>query len=149
MAARVALLLAFTSFFAVAWESDQKAEAKAIAAKAGRSDQTLFAQEATREIVISQVSRGIAISSESDFSQCLLPDGIRPGTYRVVDDRGSVGWTTIFPDRDLLDGPANADVEMKKVELFTSQSSAGRWYFIRVEAAPVMASPREEHSILR
>jgi len=45
MAARVALLVVFTGFFAVAWESDQKAEAKTLAAKIRLPAKPVFGQK--------------------------------------------------------------------------------------------------------
>ncbi len=149
MAARVALLLAFTGFFAVAWESDQKAEAKTLAAKIRLPERPVFGQKTPPEIAVSQVSRGLVISSESDFSNCVLPNGIVPGTYRVVDGRGSVGWVTI-PERNESPEPLLEVVsEPKRLDFFSSQNSDGRWYFIRAVNAPVIASPQGESSVLR
>lgn len=149
MAARVALLLAFTVFFAVAWESDQKAEAKVLAAKMRLPEKPALAQESRHTIVISEVSHRVVISSESDFSKCALPEGIIPGTYRVVDGKGSVGWVMIPYEVESQEVRADAKSESKNLDFYSSQTSDGRWYFIRAEDAPLIASPRGENSVLR
>lgn len=149
MAARVALLLAFTVFFAVAWESDQKAEAKVLAAKMRLPENPVLAQESRLTIVISEVSHRVVISSESDFSKCALPKGIIPGTYRVVDGKGSVGWVMIPYEAESHEVRVDAEFESKNLDFFSSQNPEGRWYFIRAEGAPVVASPRGESSVLR
>ena len=117
---------------------------------ANRSSLSRDFQESRRDPIISQISRGIAISSESDFSRCVLPDGILPGTYRVIDERGSVGWTTIQSGDGSQEDASRADQESQKsADLFVSQSPKGRWYFIRIEAAPSLATPQVDHPVLR
>lgn len=150
MAARVALLLAFTGIFAVAWESDRSSVTITLAAKVRLPERPPLIQEVRRDPVISQISRGITISSESDFSRCVLPDGILPGTYRVIDEQGAVGWTTIQSGDGSQEDASRADKgSQKTVDFFVSQSPKGRWYFIRIEAAPALATPQTDHPILR
>ena len=146
MAARVTLLLVFTGFFAVAWESDQKAEAKTLAARIRLPEKPVFVQKSPHEIAVSQVSRGLVVSSESDFSNCVLPEGMVPGTYRVVDGNGAVGWVTIPGQRESLSEEVN---DSKRLDIFSNQTAAGRWYFIPVDAAPVIALPQGGSSALR
>lgn len=149
MAARVALLLAFTGFFAVAWESDQKAEAKILLTKSRLPEKPILGQKKQLEMTTFQVGQGLIISSESDFSGCTIPEIIVPGTYRIVDAKGAVGWITI-PERYLILGNTSEGSDQpEKRDFFTSQTSGGRWYFIRTEAAPVIAAPQAENSILR
>ena len=150
MAARVALLLAFTGIFATAWESDRSPVTTMLAAKPRLPERPPLIQEARRDPIISQISRGIAISSESNFSRCVIPDGILPGTYRVNDERGSVGWTTIHSGDGSQEDASRADKgSQKTADLFVSQSPKGRWYFIRIEAAPSLATPQVDHPVLR
>ena len=150
MAARVALLLAFTGFFAVAWESDRQPGTVLSVAKARWPEPLPVAEATDRLAIISQITGSVANSSESDFSRCVLPNEIRPGTYRVVDDRGSVGWTTIPEAGDLRNDPLPNDaVTQKPVDVFVSQSSEGRWYFIRVNAALILATPQKDHAVLQ
>lgn len=149
MAARVALLLAFTGFFAVAWDSDQKAEAKILAAKNRSSVEPVLAEKLSRQIAASPVSHGLDILSTSDFSNCTLPEGIVPGAYRVVDGKGAVAWVTIPARKQLPELQSEVVGESKSLDFFSSQTTGGRWYFIRVEAAPVVASPQEATPVLR
>jgi hypothetical protein len=147
MAARVALLLAFTSVFALAWESDQQPGERArtlAAAKHRYPVQAVSVHPVSQLVVVSSTSTtsfGVTISSESDFSHCVLPEGICPGKYRVVDDRGSVGWVTIATERDSAVADPTETSATKSVDFLTSQSSFGRWYFIRVEASAVASIP--------
>lgn len=144
MAARVLLLMALTGLFAAAWNSDCPEAANSLRASVARpSNPEIVAGEDGRELMVLEVSQSITISREFDPSAVSLPELIAPGTYRVVDAQGRVGWITI---------PADSQLALTTDEpepFYASQSESGRWYFIRVAAAPLMAAPQIGGAVLR
>ena len=146
MAARVALLMAFTGFFAAIWNSDRPPAPAILTASNDRRlpDRPSIVEDIRRPTVVSPVSHGVVISSESDFSDCVLPEGISSGTYRVIDEQGRVGWISLPADDS-----AESSVAPRTEDVYVSRSPKGRWYFIRIEAAPVMATSPEERPVLR
>ncbi len=146
MAARVALLMAFTGLFAAAWSSDQPPTAAVVTGANARRppDRPAIVEDIRRPLSISPVRRGVAVSSEADFSDCVLPEGIQPGRYRVIDEQGSVGWLTL-PADTTDDVRAGGPVASQSENFYVSQSTRGRLYFIRVEAAQdITAIPAEQ-----
>jgi len=144
MAVRLLLLMTLTGLFAAAWNSDSpQAATPSLAAAVRRPDPKSVAVGLQQEWKASQVSQSVVISHEFGQLAVALPESIAPGTYRVVDPQGRVGWVAI-PVEDL---PSSAVDEPKP--FYISQSEAGGWYFIRVEAAPVMAAPQTSGSVLR
>lgn len=144
MAARVLLLMALTGLFAAAWNSDCPESATSLQASTTRlpESKTVLAEHG-QELMVSEVSQAISISPELDLSADLLPVLIAPGTYRVVDAQGRVGWVTI---------PADNRFSFTTNELepfYASQSESGRWYFIRVDVAPLIAAPQTGGEVLR
>ena len=139
MAARVFLLIGFTGLFAAAWNSDRPPTAvPKLASKTQRlPERPPVVDEVQRP---TQFSDAVVISSESDFSHCQLPEGIGAGTYRVIDKAGRVGWVSL---------PAGKFGSASPQDIYVGDSRQGRWYFIRVESAPVIATPRAGKTILR
>lgn len=144
MAARVLLLMAFTGLFAAAWNSDSPAAATTkLAIKVRQSERKLISEDQHWPRFVSETSRAITYSSEFDLSTVRLPERIPSGTYRVVDGQGRVGWITIPADDAATPTAGEAD------RFFLSESEAGRWYFIRIDAAPLMAVPKTGETVLR
>ncbi len=144
MAARVLLLMVLTGLFAAAWSSDcpQAADALPAFTTLPPNSKATFGED-RQERKISEVSQTVTISQEFDASAIVLPTLIAPGTYRVVDAKGRVGWITI---------PTGAPSEATSDEpkpFYNSQSESGCWYFIRVPAAPLIAAPQTGDAILR
>ena len=144
MAARVLLLIALTGLFAAAWNSD--------CPEAASSPQTFTTRppeskavlgEHGDEWMVSEINQTIAISREFDTSAVLLPTLIAPGTYRVVDAEGRVGWVTIPA------GDQSAFAIEEPAPFYKSQSQSGCWYFIRVAVAPLIAAPQTGDAVLR
>ena len=142
MAVRVLLLIACTGLFASAWSADRPAAAAPQMAAESRQLPERPAV-AERSLVVAEVGRAVSVSTELDVSLVSPPELIAPGTYRVVDTQGRVGWMSIPADNS----PERAATEPQPV--YSSESASGRWYFIRVEAAPVIASPPEATAVLR
>ena len=142
MAVRVLLLIAWTGLFASAWSADRPAAASLQMAAESRQLPER-PSESQRSLVVAEVGRAVSVSTELDVSLVLPPELIAPGTYRVVDAQGRVGWMSIPADNS----PERSATEPQPV--YSSESASSRWYFIRVEAAPVIASPREETTVLR
>jgi hypothetical protein len=142
MAARVFLLLVFTGLFAAAWNSDRPPPAApTLASNTQRLlERPSVVDEVQRPMIVAQLSDAVAISSESDFSYCQLPEGIAAGTYRVIDKAGRVGWVSL---------PAGKFVSASPQDIYVNDSPQVRWYFIRVESASVIATPRAGKTILR
>lgn len=144
MAARVLLLMALTGLFAAAWNSDCPEGENSIQAFTIRPPESkAVVGEHGQEWVVSEISQTITISQEFDPSTVSLPELIAPGTYRVVDAQGRVGWVSI----PAVDQPAFAIAEPEP--FYNSQSESGCWYFIRVAAAPLMAAPQTGDAVLR
>lgn len=144
MAARVLLLVALTGLFAAGWNSDcPQAADPTLAAVVHRPEFQSVAGEFREERKVSGVSQSATVSAEFDTAAIVLPELIAPGTYRVVDGNGRVGWITIAPG-------AQAAVAINEPKPFyNSQSESGCWYFIRVTAAPVIAVPQTGDAVRR
>lgn len=145
MAVRVLLLIVCTGLFASAWNSDRPAEAtQRLAADSRRLPvRPSDADEVHSSLVVAEVGRAVSVSAEFDVSVVLLPEMISPGTYRVVDAQGRVAWMSIPVDNN----PERAATEPQPI--YSTESAIGRWYFVRVEAAPVIASPLEATAVRR
>lgn len=145
MAVRVLLLIVSTGLFVSAWNSDRPAEAtQRLAADSRRlPDRPSVADEVHSSLVVAEVGRAVSVSAEFDVSVVLLPELISSGTYRVVDAQGRVAWMSIPIDNN----PERAATESQPV--YSSESTIGRWYFIRVESAPAIASPPEATAVRR
>lgn len=139
MAVRVLLLIVFTGVFATAWSSDRPEAATARLASRNQSlpERPSATDNDHRSIVVAEVGRAVAISAELDVSIVVPPELIAPGTYRVVDAQGRVGWMSI----PVSNSPEHAGIEPQPI--YSSETANGHWYFIRVDAAPVIASPPE------
>ena len=144
MAARVLLLMALTGLFAAAWNSDCPEATSSLQASATSPPESKTVVGANdQEWMVSEISPTITISREFDPTEVLLPKLIVPGTYRVVDAEGRVGWITV---------PAGDQSEFTIDEpepFYNSQSESGRWYFIRVTTAPLIAAPQTGDAVLR
>jgi hypothetical protein len=142
MAARVFLLIGFTGLFAAAWNSDRPPTAvPKLASKTHRlPERPSVVDEVQRPMIVAQLGDAVAVSSESDFSHCQLPGGIAAGTYRIIDKAGRVGWVSL---------PAGKFGSASPQDIYVGDSPQGRWYFIRVESAPVIAMPPAGKTILR
>ena len=136
-----------TGFFAAAWSSDQPPTSAVATASNARHlpDQPSVVENIRRPLAISRFSRGVTILSESDFSNCVLPVGIQPGTYRVIHEQGSLVWLTLPSD----DAAAGGPVVPQSEDFYISRSPRGRLYFIRIEAAPVIATSPVEPPVHR
>lgn len=145
MAVRILLLVAVTGLFATAWSSDHPEAVTRRLASDSRPlpDRPSPIENAQRTLVVAEVGRAVSVSAEFDVSVVLLPELISPGTYRVVDAQGRVAWMSIPVDNN----PERAATEPQP--LYSTESANGRWYFVRVEAAPVIASLPEATAVLR
>jgi hypothetical protein len=144
MAARVLLLMALTGLFAAAWNSDCPEAANSLQAFTIRPPESkAVVGEHRQEWMGSEISQTITLSQEFDPSAVSLPELIAPGTYRVVDSQGRVGWISI----PAVDQSAFAIEEPES--FYNSRSESGCWYFIRVTAAPLMAAPQTGDTVLR
>ena len=145
MAVRVLLLIGFTALFATAWNSDRPAAAtpRLTADTRHVPDRPASTKKTDGSLAVSEVGQIISMSAELDVSIVSPPELISPGTYRVVDAQGRVGWMSIPADNN----PERAATEPQPI--YSSESAHGRWYFVRVEAAPVMASPPEATAVRR
>lgn len=143
MAVRVLLLMVFTGLFATAWNSDRpEAAARLIAANSRPLPVRPSPDEIDRGTLrVAEVGRTVSISSELDLSIVMPPELIAPGTYRVVDAQGRVGWMSV----PVSNSPEYAGIEPQPI--YTNETANGYWYFIRVEAAPVIASPLEANAV--
>lgn len=139
MAVRVLLLIVFTGVFATAWSSDgpEAATARLASNRQSLPERPSATENDHRSIVVAEVGRAVAISAELDVSIVVPPELIAPGTYRVVDAQGRVGWMSI----PVSNSPEHAGIEPQPI--YSSETANGHWYFIRVDAAPVIASPPE------
>lgn len=145
MAVRVLLLIACTGLFATAWSSDRPEAATRRLTSESRSLPVLPSpfENVQRSLVVAEVGRAVSVSTELDVSIVLLPELISPGTYRVVDAQGRVAWMSIPVDNN----PERAATEPQA--MYSTESASGRWYFIRVDSALVIASPPEATAVLR
>lgn len=145
MAVRVLLLIAFTGVFATAWSSDRpEVVSHGLAANSQPLPERPSARDDDRgSLMVAEVGRAVSVSVELDVSLVVPPELIAPGTYRVIDAQGRVGWMSI----PISDSPEYAGVEPQPI--YTHGTTNGQWYFIRVEAAPIIASPQEETAVRR
>jgi len=145
MAVRLLLLIACTGLFASAWNSDRSAEAthRLSAEVRNLPDRPSAADTVHNSLAVAQVGRTVSVSSEFDVSVVLLPELISPGTYRVVDAQGRVAWMNIPIDNN----PERSATEPQPI--YSSESAVGRWYFVRVESAPLIASPPATNAVRR
>ena len=145
MAARVLLLIAVTGLFAIAWSSDhpQAATRQLASAAVALPERPSSAQSVEHTLAVTEIGHAVSGFAELDTSIAMLPELISPGTYRVVDAQGRVGWLSIPVDNN----PERAATEPQPV--YSTESASGRWYFIRVEAAPVIASPLGSPAVRR
>jgi hypothetical protein len=143
MAVRVLLLIAVTGLFATAWSSDRPEATTRRLASASLPERPSPVENAQRSLVVAEVGRAVSVSAEFDVSVVLLPELISSGTYRVVDAQGRVAWMSIPVDNN----PERAATEPQPI--YSTESAIGRWYFVRVDAAPVIASPLEATAVLR
>lgn len=146
MAVRILLLIAVTGLFATAWSSDrpEAATRRLMAAETRPLPERPASVENERgSLMVAEVGHAVSVSAELDVSIVVPPELIAPGTYRVVDAQGRVGWMSI----PVNNSPEHAGVEPQPI--YTSETANGHWYFLRVEAAPVIASPQEETAVLR
>jgi len=144
MAARVLLLMALTGLFAAAWNSDRPSVTSAIQPSALRSMETkVIGRVDAQKRIDSKPSQSIADSQEFNPSSVTLPVWIAPGTYRVVDTQGRVGWITIPPVRQ------NAFTTDEPEPFYASQFESERWYFIRVDPVPLVSVPQKTGTVLR
>ena len=147
MAARVLLLITVTGLFATAWSSDHPEAATRQLASAAvvLPERPSSAQSVEHTLTVTEIGHAVSVPAELDTSIAMLPELISPGTYRVVDAQGQVGWLCIPLDNDI--SPERAATESQPV--YSTESASGRWYFIRVEAAPVIASPLGSPAVRR
>ncbi len=145
MAARILLLIACTGVFATAWSSDRPdATSRHLASDSRPLPGRPSARDNDRgSLMVAEVGRAVSVSTELDVSLVVPPELIAPGTYRVVDAQGRVAWMSI----PVSDSPEYAGIEPQSI--YTSETANGQWYFIRVEAAPVIASPPEATAVRR
>lgn len=145
MAVRILLLIACTGLFATAWSSDRPEMATRHLACdiCPRPDRPSSVEDDQRALVVAEVSRAVSVSAEFDVSVVLLPELISSGTYRVIDAQGRVAWMSIPVDNN----PERAATEPQPI--YSTESTIGRWYFVRVDAAPVIASPPEATAVRR
>lgn len=145
MAVRVLLLIAVTGLFATAWSSDRPEAAAHRLASDIRPlpDRPSGVENDQRSLIVAEVGRAVSVSAEFDVSVVLLPELISSGTYRVVDAQGRVAWMSIPIDNN----PERAATEPQPI--YSTESAIGRWYFVRVDAAPVIASPPEATAVRR
>jgi hypothetical protein len=144
MAARVLLLMAFTGLFAAAWSSDSpEAATTTLAAHARRSKFKLVSEVTRSNRLASESRQAVTYSSEFDLSTVPLPERIPSGTYRVVDAQGRVGWVAIPADNQA------APTANEPERFYSTESAAERWYFIRIDAAPLIAVPKTGETALR
>lgn len=144
MAARILLLFAATGLFAAAWDSDRPLR---VATDGDLVPQLLnrpaHQGPAVSAVPLSKSSANVAISSEFDPGRMTLPASMAPGTYRVIDARGRVGWLSV-PGPENLPTPSHT-----QPAVYTSRSDHGDWFFIRIDPAPMIAAPREDSTGLR
>ncbi len=147
MPARVLLLITVTGLFATAWSSDhpQAATRQLASAIAALPERPSSVQSVEHTLAVTEIGHAVSISAELDTSITVLPELISSGTYRVVDAQGRVGWLSVPLENN--NSPERAATEPQPV--YFSQSASGRWYFVRVEAAPVIASPLEATAVRR
>lgn len=145
MAVRILLLLAFTGLFATAWSSDrtEAATRRLASVRKPLPKRPPPIEPINKSLVVAEVGQAVSVSAEFDVSIVVLPELISSGTYRVVNADGRIAWLSIPDDNN----PERAATEPQPI--YSSESPHGRWYFIRVEAAPVIASPPEENTVRR
>ena len=145
MAVRVLLLIVFTGLFAAAWSSDRPEAATPRLASHNQPlpERPTASDNDHHALVVAEVGHTVSVSADLDVSLVVPPELIAPGTYRVVDAQGRVGWMSV----PVNNSPEHAGVEAQPV--YSSESHNGHWYFIRVEAAPVIASPQQATAVRR
>lgn len=139
MAVRVLLLIACTGTFAIAWSSDRPEASTRWLVSDNRPlpVRPSAAENFQGSLRVAEVGRTVSVSAELDLSIVVPPELIASGTYRVVDAQGRVGWTSV----PVNNSPEHAGIEPQPI--YSHETANGHWYFIRVEAAPVIASPLE------
>lgn len=160
MAARVLLLFAFTGLFATAWSFDQPpVSATGLAKRADVLPAVVTHAQAVDQVdVVPADSKriepilevrpvtNVANLKQLDVSLCKLPDGITPGSYRVVDQQGRTGWMSLTLDdltsQGMLSGADSFD-------MYVSREDRNVWYFIRVDLREVIATVPEGSTTLR
>lgn len=145
MAVRILLLIAVTGLFATAWSSDrpEAANRRLTAEIRPLPERPASVENERGSLIVAEVGRAVSVSAELDVSIVVPPELIAPGTYRVVDAQGRVGWMSI----PVNNSPEHAGVEPQPI--YSHETANGQWYFIRVEAAPVIASPPEATAVRR
>ena len=145
MAVRVLLLIVFTGLFATAWSSDRPETATPQLASHNQPlpERPTASVKVHHALVVAEVGHTVSVSADLDLSLVVPPELIAPGTYRVVDAQGRVGWLSV----PVNNSPEHAGFEAQPV--YSSESHNGHWYFIRVEAAPVIASPQQATAVRR
>lgn len=145
MAVRVLLLIVVTGLFATVWSSDRPETVTHRLASEIRPlpDRPSSIENDQRSLIVAEVGRAVSVSAEFDVSVVLLPELISSGTYRVVDAQGRVAWMSIPVDNN----PERAATEPQPI--YSTESTIGRWYFVRVDAAPVIALPPEATAVRR
>ncbi len=160
MAARVLLLFAFTGLFASAWNSDRPGDLNSGFAVRDQIPPAVVENLQTTDSVAEPIVESTPIDpitsvepvsatvslDQLDVSNCRYPDGITPGSYRVVDQRGRTGWLLLTLDdltsRGMLAGTDSFD-------MYVSREDHSTYYFIRVEPREVIATAPEGSTILR
>lgn len=156
-AARVLLLLLSLSFFAALWESDSPVVRESWLARQARqrqqhiepaqvepSEVQVEASDSMTSDSVTQPSENesVAVSlvthettsasgaSEVDRVAALLPPDIAPGSYRVVDTRGSVSLVVV---------PESRQKQNERLDLYAVNDGDRMIYFIRLQAAETVA----------
>lgn len=145
MAVRLLLLLAMTGMFATAWSFDRPEAAfqRRAAAVHVLPVRPVLDDSADRSLKVVEVGQAVSVSTELNLEQVVIPELIAPGTYRVIDAAGRVGWMSMPADNN----PERAACEPQP--FYSTESAVGRWYFVRIESAPVIASPPPATSVRR
>jgi hypothetical protein len=97
MAVRILLLIVVTGLFATAWNSDRpEAAMRRLASDSRPLPERPASVEIDRDsLMVAEVGHAVSVSAELDVSIVVPPELIAPGTYRVVDAQGRVGWMSI------------------------------------------------------
>lgn len=127
MVARVTFLVAFACLFGAVWNSDRPQNSTLIAATKNRraAEHSFGSREIRRS---SDVTRPVEIP---------VPSHLLAGTYRVIDERGRVGWVTVATTKTASGEASNISGEAVTVH----QTDSGFLYFIRVDAAQLATIP--------
>ncbi|WP_437205526.1 hypothetical protein [Planctomicrobium sp. SH664] len=154
---RVLALFAATAFFAGLWNGDQQETARPRPAMAGWipyaprdvSGPQLAVQDRTDGLVapLMEIRRGAQTrtfsvepdelsltSAEISDHLAQLPIGLAAGDYRIVDDRGGVGWLRVRVN-------ATGDVPDRGEGLLTTHSGGTGLKFLRVKPEEIGFTP--------